>query len=105
MRALLAFAVVMSVLGIHATRASAETELAVFPPVGGNKADSAAVKGGLAKAGVGTLATKTIDSECAADPGCLTKTGSQIGARRVVAITVNGGGKLTLMLVDVVGRI
>ena len=100
MRALLAFAVIMSVLGIGATRASAETELLVMPPLG---KDTDAVKAALAKASVGKLATRSIDAACATDPGCLTKVGNENSARRVLAIQVSGT-RLTLTVVDAGAR-
>ena len=96
MRALLAVALLMILLGAGATVASAETELAVLPPVG-KGADE--VKAALAKARVGTLAKKVVDASCTSDPGCLTKTGTELGARRVLSISVDGE-RLTLTLVD-----
>jgi tetratricopeptide (TPR) repeat protein len=96
MRAVLAFAMLIHVIGFGAAPAAAETQLAVLPPVGKGAGD---VKAALAKARVGTLVTKTIDASCASDPGCLTKTGNELGARRVLAISVDGD-RLTLTLVD-----
>jgi tetratricopeptide (TPR) repeat protein len=86
----------IAVLGSGAAPAAAETELAVLPPVGKGAGD---VNAAVAKARVGTLATKTIDASCASDPGCLTKTGAELGARRVLSISVDGE-RLTLTLVD-----
>lgn len=98
MRAVLTFAISMCVLGAGAVRAAAETDLAVLPPVGVT-ADVGPVKTALAGAGVGTPVTRKIDSECASDPGCLTKVGAELGAHRVLAIEVNGT-KVTLTLAD-----
>jgi tetratricopeptide (TPR) repeat protein len=96
MRAVSAFALLIYVLGFGAAPAAAETELAVLPPVGKG---AGVVKAALTKARVGTLATKSIDASCASDPGCLTKTGGELGARRVLSISVDGD-RLTLTLVD-----
>jgi tetratricopeptide (TPR) repeat protein len=95
MRALLAFAMLIYIVGSSAP-AAAETDLAVLPPVGKGAGD---VKAALSKARVGTLATKSIDASCASDPGCLTKTGAELGARRVLSISVDRD-RLTLTLVD-----
>ena len=65
MRAVFAFALLIYVLGWGAAPAAAETELAVLPPVGKGAGE---VKAALAKARVGTLATKAIDASCASDP-------------------------------------
>ncbi|HEY5947877.1 MAG TPA: hypothetical protein VIV40_20395 [Kofleriaceae bacterium] len=94
MRALLAIALLMYVLS--ARPAWAETDLLVLPPVGTSAKD---VKAALANAKVGTPAAKSVDASCASDPGCLTKTGHEAGAHRVLSITANGT-KLTLMVVD-----
>jgi tetratricopeptide (TPR) repeat protein len=92
-RALLALVLV---LAATATRAAAQTELVVLPPRGKDVRD---VRAALPKARVGKLAKKRIDGACASDPQCLAKVGSELGARRVLAITVHGR-RLTLMLVD-----
>src|SRR5262245_59635572 len=97
MRALFAFAMLV-VVGAGLRPAFADTELVVLPPVGN---DGGEINAALQKSHVGTLSTRTIDVACATDPGCLAKTGSELGARRTLAISFAGGGKLTLMLVDV----
>lgn len=82
--------------------AHAETELVVLGPVG--KGDVAGVKAALGKVRNATVSPKTITAECAQDPGCLTSTGTELLAHRVLAVTL-GGGKVTVMLVDVSAKI
>jgi tetratricopeptide (TPR) repeat protein len=86
------------VLGSEAPLAAADTDLVVAPAVGDG---SAAVNAALASSKVGTVSTQTIDAACAADPGCMIKLGASARAKRALSITVAGGGKLTLMVVDV----
>jgi hypothetical protein len=50
---------------------------------------------------VGSLAALKVDATCAGDPGCLAKTGADLSANRIVAITANSGGKLDIIVVDV----
>jgi tetratricopeptide (TPR) repeat protein len=95
MRRLLTLAVLGCALGWGAASASAETDLLVTPPVGTDAKD---VKAALAKTSY-TLSGRPITPECASDPGCLTKLGSDSNARRVLSINANGT-KLTLTLVD-----
>jgi hypothetical protein len=92
-RAMLALVLV---LAATATRAAAETDLAVLPPLGKDVRD---VQAALQKVRVGKLAKQSIDGACASDPQCLAKVGGELGARRVLAITVHGR-RLTLTLVD-----
>ena len=75
-------------------------DIVVFPPIGATS-DAAPIASALKKANVGKVATVTIDATCAGDPGCLTKTGSQQNAKRVVAIVAGGGGQLDVTVVDV----
>jgi len=100
MRALLASAMLMYVLGVGAAPAAADTELLVLP-VGKDAKDLEVV---LAKARVGTVSPKPIDASCASDPGCLNKAGADAGAHRVLSINVSGT-RFTLMLVDASTRL
>jgi hypothetical protein len=93
-----AFAATLVLIGlVVATPAHAETDLAILGPIG--TGDVAGVKAALGKV-KGTLGAKAIDATCAGDPGCLTTTGRELGAHRVLSVVVNGS-KLTLTLVDV----
>jgi tetratricopeptide (TPR) repeat protein len=94
MRSLFAIAMLVYVLGAGGATAAAETDLVVLP-VGKGAGD---VKAALAKTRL-TVGSKTIDGNCAGDPGCLTKAGNELGARRVLSISVDGE-RLTLTLVD-----
>jgi len=84
--------------------AAADSELTVLGPVGERTADVAAVKGALRKSPIGTVSSTEIDVACATDPGCLVDAGTKVGAVRVVAITISPGGKITVMLVDVISH-
>jgi len=95
MRALLAVTFIMYVLGSGAAPAAAETELLIVPPIG---TDAKEIKAALAKTSF-AMSGKAIDATCANDPGCLTKIGTDSGARRVLSINASGD-KLTLTLVD-----
>ena len=88
---------------VIAVPAHADTELVMLGPVGNG--DTAAVTAALGKVKAASLSTKTIDAACASDPGCLTTKGSELGAHRVLAVTLGGGSKITLMLVDVNAKI
>src|SRR5690349_20814619 len=95
MRPLLALAVLVCVLGSGAAPAAAETELLVAPPVGTSAQD---VKAALVNTSL-TVSANPITPQCASDPGCLTKFGTDQTARRVLSINANGD-RLTLTLVD-----
>lgn len=75
-------------------------DIVVLPPIGA-ASNAAPIATALRKAKVGKVATVTIDATCAGDPGCLTKTGSEVNAKRIVAIVVDGGGQLDVTVVDV----
>jgi hypothetical protein len=97
MRAFLIAVVLLVVVGplAHAS------ELVILPPVTVGDADAAPVAAALRKVKAAKLVTRAIDARCAADPGCLISAGSELGARRALSVTVTGGGRLTLLLVDV----
>lgn len=86
---------VVAVLG-SATTAFAD-DIVILPPIGG----TGELSGALAKAKVGTLASRSVAATCVEDPGCLAKTGADLNANRIVAITASGGGKLDVVVVDV----
>jgi hypothetical protein len=74
-------------------------DIVILPPLG---SDASAVAAALSSGKkVGTLASFKVDATCAGDPGCLAKTGADLSANRIVAITANGGGKLDVIVVDV----
>src|SRR5262245_35150557 len=93
MRAYLAYTVLIGLLAV-ARPASAESDLIIYGP--------ASVKTAAGK--LGTVSPKSLDAACASDPGCIAKTGGEVNARRVLAIT-ESGKKLTLMLVDVTAKL
>jgi hypothetical protein len=76
-------------------------ELVILPPVASGDADAAPVAAALRKVRAAQIATRAIDLSCASDPGCLVTTGSELGARRALSVTVTGDGRMTLLLVDV----
>jgi hypothetical protein len=67
-------------------------DIVVLPPVGNSSA--------LAKSKLGKVAAVSIDVTCAADPGCLAKTGAGLNAKRIVAIVVDGS-QVDVTVVDV----
>jgi hypothetical protein len=74
-------------------------DIVILPPLG---ADAGTVSSALSSGKkVGTLAAINVDATCAGDPGCLAKTGADLSANRIVAITASGGGKLDIIVVDV----
>jgi tetratricopeptide (TPR) repeat protein len=75
-------------------------DIVVLPPIGATT-DTAPIASALKKTKVGKVATVTVDATCAGDPGCLTKTGSQLNAKRIVAIVAGGAGQLDVTVVDV----
>ena len=99
MRPFYAASLVLLGLAVAVAPAFADTELVMLGPIGSG--DVAGVKAALDKVPRATLSPKTIDASCASDPGCLTTTGSELGAHRVLAVQLAGAGKLTLTLVDV----
>ena len=65
------------------------------------------VKAVLRHAAIGPAVDRQIDAACAADLACLTSAGAELGAARVLAVTLaEGKGTLTigLALADVVGK-
>ena len=75
-------------------------DIVVLPPIGATS-DAAPIASALKKSKVAKLATVTIDATCAGDPGCLTKTGSELNAKRIVAIVAGSDGQLDVTVVDV----
>jgi len=104
----LALSIVVLLAGVRL--AAADGEVTIVGPaagVGVPAAVIAQVKQLLGKSSVGTLAAKTIDTTCAADTTCITTTGAQLGAHRVVAVAITTKGKdlgVSLLLVDVDGK-
>src|SRR4051812_19065449 len=94
---------VVAVLGIGAKPVFAD-DIVILPPLGAAK-DAKAVSAALAKGGVGKLAPQAVNASCVEDPGCLAKTGNDLNANRIVAITAQGGGKLDVIVVDVGAKI
>jgi tetratricopeptide (TPR) repeat protein len=90
-------------LAVAVSPAYADTELVVLGPVG--KGDVAGVKAALGKVDGATRSPKSIDAGCATDPACLMTTGTELGARRVLAVSFGGGAALKLTLVDVHAKV
>ena len=95
--ALLTFAVV----ALGSAPASAD-DIVILPPLGSGAAQ---VSAALGKGSGVTLAALKVDANCASDPGCLAKKGSELSANRIVAITTTGGGKLDIIVVDVGAKV
>lgn len=102
MRSTVAAALVLFGLVVAVGSARAQTELVVLGPVG--KGDVAGVKAALGKVPNATVSPKSITADCAQDPGCLIAAGTELLARRVLAVTL-AGGNVTVMLVDVSAKI
>ena len=58
----------------------------------------------LAKASF-KVSARPVDAACAADAACLAKAGSELGAQRVVALTMGKGGTVGVAVVDVEGQL
>ncbi len=89
--------------------AHAETELVVLGPVpSAPRISIADVQKVLDKAEVAPRAPKTIDAACAIDASCLVAAGTELTARRVLAVSVGrttaDGLLLDVVLVDVGGK-
>lgn len=100
---------VLLVIIASATPAIADPELVIIGPAAiGKTTGVPPVKQALAKAAIAPLSERTFDATCASDPGCLVKTGGDVRARKLLAVTVTDGssGTLTIGLayVDVVGK-
>lgn len=94
-------AVLLSIAILACTVGDAFAEdIVVLPPIGSAR-DTAGIESALRKARVGKLASTSIDVTCAGDPGCLTKTGAEVNAKRIVAIVATGPGQLDVTVVDV----
>jgi tetratricopeptide (TPR) repeat protein len=94
-----------------ATPAAADVDLVVLGPATIDKvapAHAAHVKDALAKAALAPPVDRAIDGACSADPGCLITAGTELGARRLLAVAVTDAGhddvKITLSYVDVIGK-
>jgi hypothetical protein len=103
--------VAIAVLLCGAATALADTDVVVLGPAGsGNVSDARLkqVRGVLGHIALPPPAARTIDAACAADPGCLVTAGTELNARRVLAVTVadTGHGEITISvaLVDVIGK-
>ncbi len=91
--------------------ALADTDVVVLGPATSGTVSPARVKSVKAimdKLGVGTPDPRALDAACAADPSCLTRLGTELNAKRVLALTIGepAKGKLTvsIALVDVIGK-
>jgi hypothetical protein len=91
--------------------AAAETDLVVLGPAPVGKVNDAHLvhaKAALAKAAIAPAVERTIDAACVGSPGCLVTAGSELGARRLLAVSLTdtGGDGVTISLayVDVVGK-
>jgi tetratricopeptide (TPR) repeat protein len=98
MRTTFAASLVLLCLAVAAPAAHADAGLVVLGPIG--TGDLAGVKAALANVKRAKLGTKIVDIACTVDPGCLTKAGSELGAQRILAVTL-ASGQITLTLVDV----
>jgi len=72
----------------------------VLPPLG-SKSEAAPVSTALAKSKALRFAAKNVDANCAGDPGCLAKTGTELNATHIVVVTATGHGNLDVVVVDV----
>ena len=103
----LAYSIVM--LGLATRLAAAGNDLVIVGPAAGPGVPAAALgdaKALLGKSGI-ALSTKPIDTTCAADTTCITTTGGQLGAHRVVAVAMAMKGAsfgVSLLLVDIDGK-
>jgi hypothetical protein len=97
MRALL---VVLSLVAM-AIPAFADTDVVLGPVATGG---SAAQVSAAAKA-LASLSPHPVAAACVSDPACLAKAGADAGGKRVIAVSVGKGGRLTLVVVDVEGAL
>ena len=97
MRALLVF---LSLVAM-AIPAFADTDVVLGPVATGG---SAAQVSAAAKA-LRSLSPHPVAAACVSDPACLAKAGADAGGKRVIAVSVGKGGKLTLVVVDVEGAL
>jgi tetratricopeptide (TPR) repeat protein len=111
MPALLRTIVVVAAFVAGIPQALAEIDVVVLGPATSGTVSPARVKSVKAiidKLGVGTSDPRAIEAACAADPGCLTKIGTELTAHRVLALTIGEPSKgqitLTIALVDVIGK-
>jgi len=97
----------MIVVLATAAPAGAETELVVVGPTAGGKVTGAHLRH-VKKTLVPAPDERALDTKCATDPACLAAIGTELGARRVAAVTVTDGAgdamTLGFVLVDVQGK-
>jgi tetratricopeptide (TPR) repeat protein len=98
-------------LTLLSTFAYADTDVVVLGPAESGTVAPATVKqvkSILQRGAVGAAVDRQIDATCAADPSCLATAGTELSAKRVLAVTVAQPGKgqvvIGLSLVDVVGK-
>jgi hypothetical protein len=105
--------ILVATIALVATSASAraETDVVVLGPAVSGKVSDAHVKQVAAlvdKAAIAPPMTRSLDAACAGDLTCLVKTGNDLTAKRVLAVTLAepGKGKLvvSVSLVDVIGN-
>ncbi|MDB4952655.1 MAG: hypothetical protein JWO36_224 [Myxococcales bacterium] len=108
MRASLVLTTIVIAIGSVTGSARAETDLVVLGPAVAGKVQAVHMRHAKKALEVAVSAQhrdRAVDAKCFADLGCLAGAGSELGARRVVAVSVvdSGGDKMTFsfVLVDV----
>lgn len=108
MRASLVLSTIVISVGALAAPAAADTDLVVLGPTINGKAQGAHVrhvKKALELAVTTRLRDRAVDVKCVAAPECLAAAGAELGARRVVSVSLTDGAKdsmtIGFVLVDV----
>lgn len=101
----------LALVTLAAAPARADVDLVVLGPAktgAATDAHVAHVAAALAAAKLAPPVSRKIEGTCVGDPGCLTATGTELGARRLLAVGVADAGgdhvSVTVSYVDVIGK-